>query len=374
MKAFQLSFINKDIPGGLLCPTYGDFKRDVLPLIEEILGDHKIKHDFVNMKFRFPWSKAPMYVVTGKQKIRGPNWGWGVINELTLIEYVRYREFIGRVRLKRSVCPQIASCGTPEGYGSDYYEHLIEKPFSPNIKVVYGSTRANAHNLSEDYIPSLTASFDKVMLDAYLEGLFVNMVGNRFYYAYDMKNEDRDIPSFDGEETVYIAMDFNVEFMTSTVWRYDGRMLRGIDEIVIPNNAQTEAMCKEMKRRGYLPDNSILFPDTAGKSRKTTGKPDIEVLKQEGYRDIRYKNAAPQFRVRQLNGNNLLEKKIVKINPDKMPHMKRDFMAVTQNTMNNEKIKDNAKLTHASDGFDYMVDLLFPFSGRRSGVLIEKYR
>jgi hypothetical protein len=97
-------------------------------------------------------------------------------------------------------------------------------------------------------------------------------------------------------------------------------------------------------------------------------------LKQAGYKDIRYKPSAPQFRTRQLNGNNLLEKGTVKIHPDKMPVMKRDFLAVTQDPATAEKNKDNPKLTHASDGFDYMVDLLFPFSGRRSGTTTSRYR
>jgi len=374
MKAFQLSYINRDVPGGMMCPTYGEFKRDVLPLTEEILDTHRIKYDFVNMKFRFPWSKAPMYVVTGNKKIRGPNWGWGVINELTLIPYIRYREFIGRVRLKRAVCPQIASCGTPEGYGSDYYEHLIEKPFSDKIKVVYGSTRANAHNLSEDYIPSLTSAFDKVMLDAYLEGLFVNMLGNRFYYNYTEKNEDRTILPFDREnlEPVLVSLDFNVEHMTAGVWRYDGFRLQGIDEIVIPNNADTDKMCQAMKERGYFPDNTTIYPDTSGKNRRTSGKTDIEIIRGHGYSNIEYKSQAPQFRVRQLNGNNLLEKKRIKIHPDRMPTHKRDFLAVTQDPGTLQKVKDNPKLTHASDGFDYMTDLLFPFSGRRSGVIVQR--
>jgi hypothetical protein len=375
MKAIQLSYLNKGIPGGLVAPDFADFEKDVLPTMEDILNKHRIKFDYrAGRYFQFPWTTAKLYLASAKKRIRGPNWGYALINELTLMPYVRYREVIARVRIKRSRYPQIASSGTPEGFGTDYHEHLIEKPFSDGVRVIYGSTLDNVHNLNADYIPSLTQSFDKVMLDAYLKGLFVNMIGNRFYYAYDTKNEDITIPEFDGDEQVYVAMDFNVEHMTSTVWRYDGRCLRGIDEIVILNNASTEIMCDEMKRRGYFPDNTIIFPDTAGKSRRTSGKSDVEIIKQAGYRDVRYRQAAPQFRGRQLNGNNLLQKGLVKIHPERMPAMKRDFLAVIQDPTTTAKVKDNPKLTHASDGFDYMVDLLFPFSGKRSGVTVHKYR
>ena len=374
MKAIQLSYINKDIPGGLVAPDFAEMEKDVYPTLDEIMFTHRVKYEYRAGRYiQFPWTRAKLYLASGKKRIRGPNWGYALINELTLMPYMRYREAIGRVRLKHSICPQIASSGTPEGFGTDYHEHLIEKPFSPNVRVIYGSTHDNAQNLNEDYIGSLTSSFDKVMLDAYLKGLFVNRVGNRFYYAYDHRCEDKTIPGFQEGEQVYCAMDFNVEHMTATLWRFDGR-LRGFDEIVLLNNASTEKMCDEMKRRGYFPDNTVIFPDTAGKSRRTSGQSDIEILKREGYRDIRYKPAAPHFRTRQLNAANLMEKGYTKINPDKMPAMKRDFLAVTQDPATTEKNKDNPKLTHASDGFDYMVDLVFPFSGRRSGVTTTKYR
>lgn len=373
MKAIQLSYLNKHIPGGLLCPSYGDFKKDVKPLLEEILDRHKVKYRYTDMKYYFPWSKAPMYVVTGKNKLRGPNWGWAVINEATLIPWVRYKEVVGRVRLKRAPRPQIASSGTPEGFGSDYHEHLIETPFSANVRVIYGSTRDNLQNLSDDYIPSLEAAFDKIMLDAYLDGLFVNMVGNRFYYNYGSKNEDTSIVH-DEMATVHAMMDFNVEHMTTTLWHFDGYRLLGFDEIVIPNNADTEKMCNALIDRGYTPDRTIVYPDPAGKARSTKGNSDVQIIKNCGFMDIKVRSQAPPFRRRQLNANNLLDKRRVLINPVKMPTMKRDFLAVTQDPGTYEKLKDNPKLTHASDGFDYGVDHLFPFSGKRSNVSSHKYK
>lgn len=123
-----------------------------------------------------------------------------------------------------------------------------------------------------------------------------------------------------------------------------------------------------------MPDNTVIYPDPSGRNRRTSGASDIEIIRQEGFKNVRFKTVAPPFRQRQLNANNLLEKGVVKIHPDKMPSMKRDFLAVTQDPGTNEKVKDNPRLTHASDGFDYMVDHLFPFSGKRSSVMVQKFR
>ncbi len=373
MKAIQLSFINKDIAGGLVAPDFADLEKDILPTMEEIMQKHRVNFDYKSGRyFRFPWSKAKLYLTSAKKRIRGPNWGYALINELTLIPYMRYKEIIGRVRVKRARLPQIASSGTPEGFGTDYHKNLIKTPFSPNIRVVFGSTRANAHNLSEDYIPSLTASYDKAMLDAYLDGLFVNMTGNRFYYAFGDKNKDVSIQR-DPDLDVYCCFDFNVQFMTTTFWHHIGGRLIAFDEIVIENNADTKKMCEIMLQRGYLPDSTIIAPDPSGNSRSTKGKSDVEIIRQAGFHRI-LSTKAPYMRTRQLNAANLMDKSIVKINPLRCPTLEDDFLGVTQDPNTNEKMKNNPRLTHASDGFDYLVDHLYPFSGKRSGVLVTQAR
>jgi hypothetical protein len=365
--------MNYGFPGGLMVPTFGDFKRDLLPLMEDFFHEHQIRYVYKNLAyFKFPWNPKPLYIVSAERKLRGPNWGYGLINELTLIDYMRFKEFIGRIRMRGAPCPQIATNGTPEGIGSEYYEKFIEKPFHTGLKVIYGDTRDNAMNLSEDYISTLEQSFDSIMLDAYLKGLFINMQGNRFYYNYDpSKNDDPTIQE-DLDDRVLVSLDFNVEFMTATIWQYQG-ILKAFDEIVIPNNADTYKMCDALKERGYTPARTTIYPDPAGKARKTSGKADIQILKEAGFYDVRFRSRAPDFRSRQLNANNLLEKKIVKLNPTKCSALKKDLIAVTQNPGTLEKDKENKRLTHASDGFDYMIEQLFPMSGKRNST-IEKFR
>jgi hypothetical protein len=132
-KTIQLSWLNRHIPGGMVQGTLADFKKDWLPLMEEILDENKVRYEYKQSGkygpyFKFPWSNAPIYITSAENKIRGPNWGWATINELTLMKLVRYKEVMGRVRIKKAPFPQIASCGTPEGWANDYYGYLIEKP------------------------------------------------------------------------------------------------------------------------------------------------------------------------------------------------------------------------------------------------------
>lgn len=383
MKLLQLSAVNKYCDGGLVCPTYGDFKKDMLPIFEDILDGNRVKWNYHKSDhyFSFPWTKRKLWVASGENKLRGPNWGYAGANEVTLMPIVRYKEIMGRVRDKRTTIPQIVTVGTPEGTDSDYYEFFIEKPpVDPRLstRIIYGDTRDNAENLDPGYIAMLEASYDRVMIDAYLRGLWVNMKGNRFYYAFNKEvNEDRSIV-YVPELEVHCFLDFNVQYMTATLWQkerlpFGGERIRGFDEIVIENNADTYKMIESLQVRGYLPRNTTIYPDPAGRARKTSGKADHQILKDAGYTVVA-KSAAPRMRERQLNVNNLLDKGYIIFNPDRMPFLRRDLQAVEQNPDTLDKNKKNEKLTHASDGLDYGCDILFPFSGKREKSAIIKFR
>lgn len=391
MKGFQLSKVNQNVPGGCVVTSIADYKKDLLPLFEEILDTNKIKYRYhrTDKWFLFPWSKARMYVATAEKKIRGNNWGWALLNEVTLMEHERYKETIGRVRIRGTPCPQIASSGTPEGTGHWLHEVFIENPMQGS-RIIYGDTRDNQDNLSDDYIASLESSYDVIMLDAYLRGLFVNMKGNRFYYAYDpKKNDNLNIKQIDGAE-VRVSLDYNVSPMVATLWHIlyvknkagtplvmpDGNPVRravAFDQIIIEDGADTKKMSEAFYAYGLDPHTTTIYPDPAGKARSTKGAPDNEQLKSLGWYKIKTKNVAPQFRKRQLAVNNLLAKGFLQMHP-KVKALRKDCEAVEQDKATYEKIKTNPKLTHASDGMDYFVDIEFPLSGMKPPSGSTKYR
>lgn len=395
MKAFQLSRLNRNIAGGLVVPSLPEYKRDMLPLFEEILDTNRIRYRYhkTDKWFRFPWSKGKLWVATAERKIRGPNWGYCLMNESTLIEHLRYREAVGRVRVKKASHPQVASVGTPEGTSHWKYEIFVEAPM-PRSRIIYGDTRNNAANLGDDYIASLEASYDPVMLDAYLRGLFVNMHGNRFYYAYDPKQNDNKSLTWDEYQEVHVSLDYNVCPMVATLWHIntltnsagipllwpDGQAMRkacAFDQIVIEDGADIHHMSKAFYEYGLTPDMTTIYPDPAGNSRVSAvagAKSTNMVLKELGWTRIRMRSAAPRFRTRQLAVCNLLAKKLIEINPITCKALKKDLEAVEQDKATFEKIKDNPKLTHASDGMDYFIDIQFPLSGQKPDSRSIKYR
>lgn len=375
-KLLQLSFANAPHPGGLVAPDFKEFKRDVLPEMEKILEDNDIAYTYHKTEhwFQFPWTAGKLFVLSADKKIRGPNWAYAGINEVTLIPLVRYKEVIGRVRVKGAPQPQIISVGTPEGFASEYHDYFIENPPN-NLKIIYGATDDNADNLADDYIKTLEESYDTKMIEAYRKGLWVNMAGSLFYYAYNpLKNEDENIEP-QKNAGFLCSMDFNVDPFCATLWQYDGYKIYGVDQVELKGSEgySTKNMIQALISRGYRPDNTVIYPDPAGKQRDTKGKPDVVQLREAGFA-VNVRNAAPSFRTRQLNVNNLLDKGRIVINPKRCKGLKRDFQGVEQDILTLEKKKSNLSLTHFSDGLDYMTDILFPFKAPVKQSTVERFR
>lgn len=366
-KLFKLSWKNRDINGGLVCPSYADFKRDVKLSIEQECDLNKIKFFYHNSEhwYQFPWSQGKIFVATAEKPLKGPNWGFALINELTLIPFERYRETIARVRVKRARYPQIASCGTPEGLLTGYYKFFIEEP-DASSKVLYASTDENLHNLSGDYIKSLQSAYDQRQLEAYRHGKFINSIGNRFYYSYDPEKNNDVNTKEDLNFPVMVSMDFNVDPMVANVWQWQNSgALASVGEIILRENADTNKMAQALIARGYTPDRTEIYPDPAGQSRSTKGQPDVVILKNHGFYNIKVRPAAPPFRKRQLNVCNLFEKQKIVINPKSCPWLHRDLLLCTQDQVSLIKDKSSPELTHNSDAMDYLMDIVFEFSGRK---------
>lgn len=374
-KALKLSFLNAPYHGGLVAPDFKEFKKDVLPEMEDILDSNNIPYRYhkTDHFFSFPWTKGKLFVASADKSIRGPNWAYALINEVTLIPLTRFKEVIGRVRVKGAKFPQVCSVGTPEGYANEYYEYMIKNP-PKGMKVIYGSTDANAHNLHENYIENLENAYDQKWVEAYRKGLWVNMAENLFYYSYNpILNHNTKIKIEDFDQ-FHVSMDFNVDPFCATVWGYDSKLF-GVDQVKLKGaqGYRTENMIEALKVRGYTPLNTIIYPDPAGRARSTKGQPDNVILKNAGY-EVRVKSVAPSFRQRQLNVNNLLDKGMIQFHPVRCEGLKTDFESVEQDIITLEKKKNSPDLTHFSDGLDYMCDILFPFSGNAKATVQTKIR
>lgn len=251
---------------------------------------------------------------------------------------------------------------TPEGFNWVYRKFVKELAANPSQRPLYGivhaSTRQNAKNLPKDYIPSLRESYPANLVDAYIDGQFVNLVSGSVYPNFCRRLNHTDETIRPGEE-LHVGMDFNINRMAATVFVMRDGEPRQLDELT--SLFDTPAMIDALLER--FPGHKItVYPDASGKNRKSVNgsESDHSLLKQAGF-TVRVNLANPLVRDRVLAVNAMLLNgegvRRLKINTDKCPVTTQ----VLEQQAYNEKGEPNKDGTEdPADAFGYFVVHRFP--------------
>lgn len=381
MKMFQLMDLNPGIPGGLLGPNNKMLNRDVLPTIRQICAEFGISFTYNKTagELYFPATKSMVYIfhaMDDGESIAGPNLGWGVVNEASLCSWQAVRSFFGRIRLRNVLHPQIFMSGTPEEFNW-VYEFFIEQAAKAGRKIIYSSSRANKHTASW-YVDMLDDSYDAIARQQYVDGLFIPRAGNRFLHRFNRHNHLTSYANRVPGTSTWVNVDFNVNPMVATICSYvpDSKVkIRMFDEVALAG-ADTYQLAAVLKDKiGPTWRSATLFPDPAGRARKTSAKDlitDIKILQDAGFSDIRYKNQL-SLKDCYFAANNLMDKNLVAVHPRCVEFIK-DAEQVKVKDGAFEMEKANLKRTHALDGFKNMADYMFPVVGSYSEVTSRTIR
>lgn len=167
---------------------------------------------------------------------------------------------------------------TPEGFRF-VYRTWKESP-RPGYRIIQAPTSSNPH-LPDGYIDSLRDIYPESLLQAYLEGEFVNLTSGTVYHTFSRELNNTDITEQRGEH-LHIGMDFNVQNMSAVV-----HVIRDGDPVAVGELTgvlDTPAMIELIKDR-YAGHKISVYPDASGGSRKTVdaSTSDLALLKQAGF-------------------------------------------------------------------------------------------
>lgn len=380
MKLLKLSKLNKGHAGGLLCPSYAMFKKDIYPTFQDIFEKSGIRRGKIweynaqDKAYTFIWNNKPLYIFTAENEIAGPNLGYGGVNEFSLCPWDRINQFLRRIRTDSPFKQKILA-GTPEdkyGWVMDYVNLMNdqEEKNPGKFKIVFGDTSENKH-IDQTYAQTLEYMLDKKALEVFKSGRIVKISGDLFYYSFDRSKHVHDSITQKQGSTIYANMDFNVGRMTCTFAHKHGNQVHFFDEFELLGNSDTPQSAQEIIRR--YGKNVIITIDASGKNRKTSGASDYQLLMQAGFpqQNIRFKSVNPRFRERQLLVNGKFDKNEIFINP-KCKILIKDLEQVEQSKLTFEKIKDkDGKLTHSSDTLDYFIDYEFSLYLNRNSQTIQ---
>lgn len=372
MKMFYLMDENKKLPGGFLVPNLKMFKKDVLPTIREICEKNNIEYDYnkTDAIFHFPLTDSIIYVYHAEDEgrsIRGSNLAFMLINEVTLIDKHSFDAALARVRIKDAKLLQVAMSGTPESFNW-VYDYFIQKP-RDDTDLIFGNSRENIY-LADDYIKNLEASYDEMMIKQFIDGHFVNLTGRRAAWSFDRYKHLKPV-QYQKEFKTWVSIDFNVDNMSAVFWNR-----HPIDEVLISafhdvkiKSSNTYELAEYIKQK--VGTDIVIYPDPAGNSRSSKSTvTDIQILKQYGFNDIRFKRSIPSVRACLNAMNNLLDKNKIIIDPS-CTHLISDLEQVTLKESGLDLDKSNNDRTHWLDGMKNMIDLEFPIIERKQTQIMN---
>jgi hypothetical protein len=247
---------------------------------------------------------------------------------------------------------------TPEGFNWMYdffVKRLRENPEMQQFySLVKASTRQNEANLPSDYIPKLYATYPSNLVDAYVDGEFVNLLSGTIYNQYTSANASTEVVQ-DSDTTLLIGMDFNVTKMAARVFVYRDKQPHCVDEF---NELYDTADMIEHIQMRYPDKKIIVYPDASGNNRKSNAadETDIKLLKKAGFR-IKAKDANPRVKTR-INSVNAMfcnskgERRVF-VNKDKCPVTHDEL---EQQVYNDKGEPDKAGgKDHGNDAFGYFI-------------------
>lgn len=293
------------------------------------------------------------------EKILGKEYSTMYFNECSQIPYNSISMAMTRLAEKNTLAKKAYYDMNPPSKAHWAY-HLFEKHYDPMAEEyvdpddyvsILMNPKDNLQNIDENYLKLLSKLPEKDR-QRFLNGEFQESDDGQVYYEFKRENHVKSVSRTYG--TVFVGMDFNVNPMTAVAFQMIDNKFVVFDEVFL-NNSDTFKMCKELRDRGLT--GARIIPDSTAKNRKTSGKSDIEILKQAGFHVEQTRN--PYVFDRVNNTNRLLSANRILIDP-KCKKLIKDLEQVNWIDGKLNQKGEASELTHISDAFGYGLYKLEP--------------
>ena len=358
---------------GYFAPTYSHIRDIYMATIEEAVFDLGLNVDIKESNKEVHFFSGRQYrgttICRSMEKpgqIIGFKIGHAMIDEIDILPShkanIAWQKIIARMRYNQPELKNgIDITTTPEGFKFTH-KTFVEKPNEkPSLKNNYGliqaSTYDNEKNLPDDYIPSLIETYPSELIDAYLNGQFVNLTSGTVYRNYDrVRCDSRE--AIKENEVLNIGLDFNVTLMAACVFVVRNNGWHCVDEL--KDIYDTPAMIKVIQER-YKDHRIKIYPDASGGNRKSVNasQSDLSLLSQAGFR-VMVNSRNPFVKDRVLSVNKQFEIGGVWVNAKSCPTTARCLEQQSYD-INGEPDK-KAGTDHQNDAFGYAIAFEFPIN------------
>ena len=367
-EAIRLSYLNPGRLGLLGAPTYPMLRDATQDALFEILEGNDIPYDHNKAEntvvMKDTGSRILFRPVEEFERLRGTNLAWFGLDELTYTQEESWLRLEGRLRDPHAKRLCGFAVWTPKGF--DWvYQKFIAEPVK-GYGVVMAPPQENRFLLDKipDFYTRLKDSYDPKFYEQEVLGAYLSMAGGRVYSTFDREQHLRKI-EVNAFRTLYWALDFNVDPMSSVVAQIERGKIAVADEIVI-RHATTEQACEAFLER--FPNHRadiVVYGDASGNQRQTTGLSDFEMIRDffrvHTTTKVKYRvpksNPSVRERVNLVNRMMLTAAGDVHLAVDpKCKELIKDFEQVCFKSESSDidKTSDRQR-THTSDALGYLI-------------------
>jgi PBSX family phage terminase large subunit len=374
MKTIMLALDNPGYIGLVAEPTY--------PLIRDVFCrsfDEALER--YNIEFDFRVSPQPEYTLhlpngdvtilcrsmENWQRIRGQNLAFCLADEIDTspAETAQKASEMMLARMRTGKVNQLAVASTPEGF-KWCYRTFVEDA-SEDRRLIRAKTMENPY-LPEDFVPSLERNYPGNLIQAYLNGEFVNLASCSIYPEFDRTLNYTDTKP-EPDDTIYIGIDLNVGNCVTQHLVRRGDEFHFFAEAVYRDTQQIAEGIKELYRPWFDKRQLVLIPDAASKQRSTAAaqESDISILKRAGH-DVKVQQSNPLIQDRVNAMCMLIEQRRVKVG-NGCKHLIRTF---EQHAYDDKGKPEKGgigmdDLSHAGDAAGYAIYRLAPLRQWKTG-------
>ncbi|MDJ0827613.1 MAG: terminase family protein [Rhodobacter sp.] len=380
LRLLHTKFAYPNVPLMYGAPDYSLIGDIFYPEMEKILSTLPVKYKINYQKNRVVFSRfghIKCKTLIDPEKLVGFEVGDAVLDEFDTMPTNKalkvWRKMISRIRFKfpDGKLNQLFVTTTPEGFRATY--KLFKKEPNPKLHhLIQAKTLDNIENLPEDYIESLAASYPNELLQAYLNGIFINLTSGTVYYVYNRELHDTDETAKPGD-ALHIGCDFNVNKQAAIVFVYRGEWPYMVDEFIDLRDTPDMVVAIKERYPGY---KVFMYPDATGSHRSSrsasVSDTDIAIIKDAGF-IVKKKKSNPLIkdRVNSVNGLLMNAKGEVRlrVNSTKCPKMVESLEQQVYDK--NGQPEKEGDLEHRNDGMGYFVWYQHPLKKRSQ--IVSRY-
>lgn len=375
-KAVLLAIANPGCLGLVLEPNNTMIRTLLVPELTNRFEDWGVEYEMrisplPEIKLFFDGFTSTLYLRSFENwnRIRGDNAAFALVDEIDTADKNNsdkaWNLIQGRIRTGK--VRQIGVVSTPEGYGLLY--SIFVTNANDDRRLIKAKTTDNIY-LPPDYVESLRANYPPELIEAYINGEFVNLNTSSVYFDFSrtLNHSDRQI---EADDYLYIGLDFNVGKMAAVVFVKEGQWPIAVDEFF--KLRDTSAMIAAIKQRypeHYRKRQICLYPDASGSASHTNAsKSDIELIREAGLK-VNAPRANPPIRDRILTVNvlilNSLGDRRFLVNTKRCPELLR---TLEQQSYDDKEMPDKSNgLDHIGDAMGYFLHRDYSFIHQRAGT------